>query len=148
MEAERDSPSLKQKLKSSFRLPCFSPQHHHDSSVDLQPRLLRSLSWIRSRTHESPEFRVKDKRRHFIPRLGVGHRRRSVSTDFSYDPLSYALNFDDGSFDDSYVDEIPLRKYNVGRTKVIKACQNNKKATMLTPLPHVYKRTWATERPE
>ncbi|KAK6944408.1 hypothetical protein RJ641_025510 [Dillenia turbinata] len=110
MEEERDFPSLKQKLKSSLRIPCcFPPHHRDDSSVDLWPQLLRSTSWMRSRTHESPEFRDKDKRRHFIPRLGLGHRRRSVSTDFRYDPLSYALNFDDGSFDDSYPDDIPLR---------------------------------------
>ncbi|XP_020081321.1 uncharacterized protein LOC109704972 [Ananas comosus] len=52
--------------------------------------LLRSSStWLRARAQELPDL---------VGRLG--RRRRFASGDFRYDPLSYALNFDEGGFDD------------------------------------------------
>ncbi|PKA50700.1 hypothetical protein AXF42_Ash021229 [Apostasia shenzhenica] len=53
-------------------------------------------SWFRSKANELPEIRGKC--RSFISHIG---RRRHHSADFRYDPLSYALNFDDGASDDS-----------------------------------------------
>ena len=53
---------------------------------------VRSSSvWIRSKAQEIPE--IKDKCRGLISRMRKPQRQ---STDFRYDPLSYALNFDEG----------------------------------------------------
>lgn len=69
------------------------------ASASLSP-LKSPSAWFRSKkttavNNESPESTVKDKRRrnNFISRISR-HRRHS-SADFTYDPLSYALNFDD-----------------------------------------------------
>ncbi|KAL3650672.1 hypothetical protein CASFOL_007075 [Castilleja foliolosa] len=50
-------------------------------------------AWFKSKTNDLPE--IKGRCRNFISRMGR-HRRHS-SADFSYDPLSYSLNFDDVS---------------------------------------------------
>ncbi|KAK9149546.1 hypothetical protein Scep_008303 [Stephania cephalantha] len=66
--------------------------------VNVKPRLIKaSSSWLRSRAHEFPEF--KEKCRNLFCRIGKSrHRHRHHnSADFRYDPLSYALNFDDGA---------------------------------------------------
>ncbi|GAB2300258.1 hypothetical protein Dimus_034293 [Dionaea muscipula] len=116
------SPSLKMRVKNTL-CSCFKNQHHHGgsrgggrggfSSVDdhLTPRLLRSSSqWVKfkSRGQEIPEF--KDKCRNLISRMG--NRRRTGSTDFRYDPLSYALNFDEGDDHHRDVDEFSLRNFS------------------------------------
>ncbi|XP_008790088.2 uncharacterized protein LOC103707399 [Phoenix dactylifera] len=58
--------------------------------------LLRSPStWLRFKTHELPELRGKC--RALVSSHAAGkHHRRHHSSDFTYDPLSYALNFDEG----------------------------------------------------
>ncbi|XVF34491.1 hypothetical protein REPUB_Repub18cG0063200 [Reevesia pubescens] len=127
------SSSIKQKLKSSLRLPCLRHHNHHQQRVSLSPsttppatpgpnpspmanshykqRLSRTLSQM------SPE--IKDKCRNLINRIGnghaPGHRRshshgRRHSADFRYDPSSYALNFDEGC-DDSHLNEYPVRNF-------------------------------------
>ncbi|KAG1342011.1 hypothetical protein COCNU_05G002400 [Cocos nucifera] len=59
--------------------------------------LLRSSStWLRSKAQELPELRGKC--RGFISsHAAAKQHRRHHSSDFRYDPLSYALNFDEGS---------------------------------------------------
>ncbi|KAK9947428.1 hypothetical protein M0R45_003054 [Rubus argutus] len=61
--------------------------------------------------HHHYEFaELKDKCRSFIGRMGR-HGGRRHSSDFKYDPLSYALNFDheDDTIDD---DSFPLRNFS------------------------------------
>ncbi|KAF8389172.1 hypothetical protein HHK36_025865 [Tetracentron sinense] len=69
--------------------------------------MTRSTSmWLRSRAHELPE--IKEKCRNVISRFSKSRRQ---SPDFTYDALSYALNFDEGS-DDSQFDEFPFRNFS------------------------------------
>ncbi|XP_010904921.1 uncharacterized protein [Elaeis guineensis] len=100
--------------------PPLRPKHRHHSSFCLsacfgavgdggapdspsgvgerqEASLLRSpTTWLRLKTHELPELRGKY--RALISSHATGkHHRRHHSSDFSYDPLSYALNFDEGS---------------------------------------------------
>ncbi|KAH7860374.1 hypothetical protein Vadar_012726 [Vaccinium darrowii] len=61
---------------------------------------------------------IRNKCRDLINRISF-HRRRCSTVDFKYDPLSYALNFDDGGFNDDYhyerIDEAaPLRNFTAG----------------------------------
>ncbi|TYG87727.1 hypothetical protein ES288_A13G238800v1 [Gossypium darwinii] len=114
--------SLKQKLKSSFRLPWQRHQNNQRlaASASMTPPSpkaddnnsprLTSSTWLKS-----PEF--KDKYRNLINRIGNGHRHshshslgRRNSAEFRYDPSSYALNFDEGC-DDSQFDEFPFRNF-------------------------------------
>ncbi|XP_057968339.1 uncharacterized protein LOC131157900 [Malania oleifera] len=110
MEDERESSSLKHKLKSSLCLSCCfrsARRETLDSPSDERPRLIRaSSSWLRSRAQDLPE--IRDKCRNIMSRIG---RSRRQSHDFRYDPLSYALNFDEG-FEESYDDEFPLRNFS------------------------------------
>ncbi|KAF8393090.1 hypothetical protein HHK36_021331 [Tetracentron sinense] len=102
MEDERDPPSLKNKLKSSLSC-CFRSGRREVLESEEKPRLIRASStWIRSRANELPE--IKEKCRNLISRMGKSRRN---SADFRYDPLSYALNFDE-----SHVDEFPLRNFS------------------------------------
>ncbi|PPD74108.1 hypothetical protein GOBAR_DD28963 [Gossypium barbadense] len=114
-ENESTSPispaSLKQKLKSSFRLPWQRHQNNQRlaASDNNSPRLTSSTRL------KSPEF--KDKYRNLINRIGNGHRHshshslgRRNSAEFRYDPSSYALNFDEGC-DDCQFDEFPFRNF-------------------------------------
>ncbi|KAK8933444.1 hypothetical protein KSP39_PZI015253 [Platanthera zijinensis] len=55
-------------------------------------------SWLRSKASELPD--IREKCRSLIS--NIGHRRHH-SGDFGYDPISYALNFDEGSTGDSPV---------------------------------------------
>ncbi|KAJ8437123.1 hypothetical protein Cgig2_016866 [Carnegiea gigantea] len=71
---------------------------HHRHNNDSKPILRRSSS-VGLRSDD-----LKHKCRHLISRMG--HQRKSHSTDFRYDPLSYSLNFDQN--DD---DQIPLRNF-------------------------------------
>ncbi|KAJ0984314.1 hypothetical protein J5N97_002670 [Dioscorea zingiberensis] len=83
------SPSLKHKLRSSI---CFSCCFRGDREADDRQAasLIRSSSaWIRSKAPE-----IGDRYRTLVSRIGA-HRHRQ-SGDFRYDPLDYALNFDDG----------------------------------------------------
>ncbi|XP_047324266.1 uncharacterized protein LOC124927827 [Impatiens glandulifera] len=107
-------PSLKTKLKQTFCLSCCFPTTRRQSSEspssssDDRPSLLRAPTfWMKS---DLPE--IKDKCRNLIGRIGGRHRRNSTSADFHYDPLSYALNFDDGSFDGGDYDESPIKSFS------------------------------------
>ncbi|GFP94160.1 hypothetical protein PHJA_001560500 [Phtheirospermum japonicum] len=74
---------------------CFNgathTQHRRRASLDGSHRKLTTSAWFKSKTNDLPE--IKGRCRNFISRMGR-HRRHS-SADFSYDPLSYSLNFDD-----------------------------------------------------
>ena len=115
MEDEQSiSPSFKNKLKQTLCLSCCFHNSRREtlgsssSSSDDRPTLVRAPSvWLKSRVHELPE--IGDKCRHLFHRIGRHHhhRRHSSSSDFRYDPLSYALNFDD-----SHLDEAPLRNFS------------------------------------
>ncbi|KAL9250165.1 hypothetical protein AKJ16_DCAP04891 [Drosera capensis] len=92
---------------------CFPDSSSSSSSSDIdKSRLIRSTStWIRSSS--KPE--IKDRCFHLFAFIGRGcsNRRNQASTaEFRYDPLSYALNFDD----ESRVDELPLRNFASTRT--------------------------------
>ncbi|KAH7671894.1 hypothetical protein IHE45_09G017700 [Dioscorea alata] len=93
------SPSLKHKLRSSI---CFSCCFRADRDSDDRQAtsLMRSSSaWIRSKAPE-----IGDRYRTFVSRMSQNHHRRRHSGDFRYDPLDYALNFDDGGdADDAYL---------------------------------------------
>lgn len=41
----------------------------------------------------------------------MGRHRRHSSAEFSYDPLSYALNFEDNDHDSSEAEEFPMRSF-------------------------------------
>lgn len=89
-------PNLKHKLRSSLCC-CFPSVNEYE-----KPTLPHSTS-TSSSLHELPLF--KDKCRNLLSRFGRGKRR--CSGDFKYDPLSYALNFDEGplEFGDEEGDE-------------------------------------------
>ncbi|XP_060170319.1 uncharacterized protein LOC132601233 [Lycium barbarum] len=87
--------SLKQKLKNTLCFSCCFPHNQHPpppSSSDEKP----SLVWIKPN--------IKDKCRtisNFISNgNGNRYKRHSSSAEFRYDPLSYALNFEDGYGDE------------------------------------------------
>ncbi|KAG6649666.1 hypothetical protein I3843_07G221900 [Carya illinoinensis] len=94
-------PSLRHKLK----MCCFSSSVHDHEPLDVdhdKPRTPRSpYAWLKSTAHDFPEIRYRC--RNLISRIGRT-RRRSHSADFSYDPSSYALNFED----DARLDEFPF----------------------------------------
>ncbi|KAH7524587.1 uncharacterized protein LOC107421138 [Ziziphus jujuba] len=110
------SSSLKDKLfKSSMCLSgCFSTTVHHEVLENEEKiRTPKSSSpsssyssWLKSTAHDLPE--IRDRCRNLISRIGKG-RRHYNSGEFSYDPSSYALNFEDES---RYNDEFPLRDFS------------------------------------
>ncbi|KAL2471874.1 Uncharacterized protein Adt_40010 [Abeliophyllum distichum] len=97
MADEHEMSSLRERRKKSpiSLTRCFQRNHHSfngsASATTSTPTPKKSpSSWIRSKANELPE--IKHKCRNFMSRMGR-HRRHS-SADFSYDPLSYSLNFD------------------------------------------------------
>ncbi|KAL0330575.1 UNVERIFIED_CONTAM: hypothetical protein Sradi_5044200 [Sesamum radiatum] len=114
-EEEHEMTSLRTRRKKSpvgSIACCFSstPHHRRRSSFDAtfssstsiphpSPRISPS-TWIKSMTTDSDI--IKGRCRNFISRM-TRHRRHS-SADFSYDPLSYSLNFHDDapSSDDEF----------------------------------------------
>ncbi|KAJ3673927.1 hypothetical protein LUZ60_005919 [Juncus effusus] len=69
----------------------FSSCFRSSSTDEVEASLVRSPSaWVRSKAHEFPD-ELLGKYRNLLGR----HKRRH-SSDFGYDPLSYARNFDDG----------------------------------------------------
>lgn len=107
MEDDREFSSLKHKIKSTICFSCcFSRREVLVSSP--KQRLFRSSSaWQKSSTRDLPD--IKEKCRNLISR--IGRHRKNNSADFRYDPLSYALNFDEG-FDDAGDVEFPLRNFS------------------------------------
>ncbi|XP_008802015.2 uncharacterized protein LOC103715980 [Phoenix dactylifera] len=107
MEYEPTS-SVKNKLRSSIRFSCCFrgagceiPVAVAAAGEERPLSLIRSSSvWLRSKAQELPE--IKDRCCSLISRRG---RQRRHSSDFGYDPLSYALNFDEGFEDDALADE-------------------------------------------
>ncbi|XAR69636.1 hypothetical protein NMG60_11001313 [Bertholletia excelsa] len=79
----------------------------------------------RSKAQESPDFR--NRCRGFMSRIRGNPRR--YSADLSYDPLSYALNFDDGPSDEAYLDDFisrlplspPQQRSSVPRLKSVRS---------------------------
>ncbi|GMJ15638.1 hypothetical protein HRI_005233000 [Hibiscus trionum] len=135
MSGENEPTSLKQKLKSSLRLPWLRHTSLHQllmacaSSASSTTPIPAPSSSPKENNHDSPRQsrssstclkspELKDKYRNFINRIGNGHLRnhsfgnsRRSSADFRYDPLSYALNFDEGWCDSQY-DEFPYRNFS------------------------------------
>lgn len=97
--------SMKEKIKQFLCFTCcFTTNRRAESSSSTTTKhplfLIRSSSqWIKSRASvDLPE--IKHKCRNLLGRIGnstgkQNHRRRRSSADFSYDPLSYALNFEE-----------------------------------------------------
>nr|XP_043622353.1 uncharacterized protein LOC122593946 [Erigeron canadensis] len=110
--------SLKDKIKQYLCFSCcFTTNNRHESlhfesssssnkynnnNNNNPPMFLISTSsqWIKSRASvDIPE--IKNKCRNMLGRIGnQNHRRRRSSADFSYDPLSYALNFEEDYVED------------------------------------------------
>ncbi|XP_055822032.1 uncharacterized protein LOC129890518 [Solanum dulcamara] len=112
LKNEHDTSSLRTRQKKSSSLSCcFINSHHCSDLFESSPCPTRlSLCWFRNKIkhdHNSPELREKCKS--FIHNMG--RQRRHVSADFSYDPLSYAMNFeDDETFLDDY-QKFPARNF-------------------------------------
>ncbi|KAK1434670.1 hypothetical protein QVD17_00419 [Tagetes erecta] len=108
MDDDTHKPSFKDKIK---RFLCFSccftvdrrETLHSASTSSTSDNTKRPLyliaassQWIKSRaTVDLPE--IKYKCSNVLGRIKNHRRRRRSSTDFRYDPLSYALNFEDDS---------------------------------------------------
>ncbi|KAG9456220.1 hypothetical protein H6P81_000728 [Aristolochia fimbriata] len=111
-ERNRDS-WTKLKLRLMLCLWCCYRGERRQSGItapeaEEKPRLLRSSSaWLRSRAQEIPELR--EKCRSMISRMR--RSRKHSSTDFRYDPLSYALNFDEGE-DETQLDDFRYRNFS------------------------------------
>ncbi|KAK7821284.1 hypothetical protein CFP56_037897 [Quercus suber] len=101
--------SIKHKVKTS--MCCFSPSVHDHQQLKSEdkPRTTSPRSpytWLKSTANELPEIRFRCM--NLISRIGKtrrNHHMRWHSADFSYDPSSYALNFQDDTRVD---DECPL----------------------------------------
>ncbi|KAB2080254.1 hypothetical protein ERO13_A05G056900v2 [Gossypium hirsutum] len=79
---------IKEKMKSS--ISCFGWTPYIEISVAMG-QIEEEVK--KSRTPRTPH--IKEKCKSFISRIGKGGRKQYNSSDFSYDPLSYALNFED-----------------------------------------------------
>lgn len=117
--------SLKNKLKSTLCITgCFRTTNHHRDIPDRpssspvtpsgsprngiktkSPRLTRTLS----KSHEKCRSLINRIGGGVVP--GPGKHIRRHTTDFHYDPSSYALNFDRGDEDDN-VNRFPLRNFS------------------------------------
>lgn len=88
----RNPQSQEQRKRHQHHLICFSSCFRSlTSDAEAETSLVHSSSsWIRSKAQELPD-EVRGKCRNLLSR----HKRRH-SSDFGYDPLSYARNFDDG----------------------------------------------------
>ncbi|XVE53569.1 hypothetical protein DITRI_Ditri03aG0013400 [Diplodiscus trichospermus] len=79
---------VKEKTKSS--ICCFRATPHMEDVAAME-----HLMEVKSRTPRSPH--IKEKCKNLIARIGKGGRKQYNSCDFSYDPMNYALNFEDES---------------------------------------------------
>lgn len=116
MDEEQETLALHaRRKKSSMKISCcFNTSNYHRrggsfdiSSILPSPSRRSPSSWIRSKTQDLPE--IKGKCKNFISRKsGGGKHRRHSSAEFSYDPLSYSLNFEDNVVDDLVdLDQMP-----------------------------------------
>ncbi|XAR50729.1 hypothetical protein NMG60_11005138 [Bertholletia excelsa] len=97
-DEQRTSPSIKDKLRQTLRVSCCFGTNVRVENQDSPPPHYRQVhvrpppsTLLRSRVHDLPGIRDNCRR---LLLIGRCHRRR-CSADFCYDPLSYALNFDD-----------------------------------------------------
>lgn len=98
---------------SSPRRPLDSPSSSSSSSSSFTSDDYGKVStmWIKTRDHDFPE--IKYKCRNVFNRICNHHHRRYSSENFKYDPLSYALNFENGSYDDEpLTDEARFRNFS------------------------------------
>ncbi|KAL2458007.1 hypothetical protein Adt_46117 [Abeliophyllum distichum] len=112
------SPSLKNKLKQSLCFSCCFRRcrhhsHHHPLNSLPPPCFVSddkpTVIWIKTKVpHDQTLSDIKVKCRNMLGFSGTKHKRYS-SAEFRYDPLSYALNFEDGCDDDG--NEVPLRNF-------------------------------------
>ncbi|KAE9602336.1 hypothetical protein Lal_00050240 [Lupinus albus] len=103
MAEERDSitgspHSPKNNVRSTLCFSCCFPHNR------IRPRLVHSSSLQKPRGLITAFPHLKEKCTNFISRIGRHHRRHSA--DFHYDPLSYALNFEDNAADDRSVHDL------------------------------------------
>lgn len=123
MEEEHETSSLRaRRKKSSVSLGCCFNRHHRAESLDASSssssvppspgssRRISPSAWIRSKTNDLPDVKIKGRYRGLMSCMRR-HRRHS-SADFTYDPLSYSLNFEDDDHDSSDVTrEFPMRSF-------------------------------------
>lgn len=108
------SPKEQRLMKPSMCLSsCFSTSSVHHEVLDSDEDRVRTprspYAWLKSTAHELPE--IRDRCRSLISRFGRGGgRRRHHSSDFSYDPSSYALNFEDEYSRDD--ESFPLKDFS------------------------------------
>ncbi|CAN4076899.1 unnamed protein product [Withania somnifera] len=112
MENEHDMSSLRAKYETTSSLSCcFFNSHRRSDLFESSPSPTRfSSCWFRNKTTHDQSFpEIRGKCKSFIHRMD--RQRRHVSADFSYDPLSYAMNFEDDetSFDD--YEDFPARNF-------------------------------------
>ncbi|XP_038701158.1 uncharacterized protein LOC119997979 [Tripterygium wilfordii] len=101
MISECHSPSsLKDKLKSSIYCFRVNPHELLENDEDRQQTTGRTLQ------SGDQELDIRDRLRGLIN--GWKNKRRFNSSDFRYDPTSYALNFED----ESRVDELPSANFS------------------------------------
>ncbi|PIN08647.1 hypothetical protein CDL12_18775 [Handroanthus impetiginosus] len=96
--------SFKDKLKQSLCFSCcFRRRHRLHEHLALQSPPLPS--------GDSQDYSLSEIKEKCRSMLGISgrHKRHSPAAEFRYDPLSYALNFEDG-FD--FDDEAPLRNFS------------------------------------
>ncbi|KAL8497752.1 hypothetical protein ACS0TY_021184 [Phlomoides rotata] len=106
--------SLKHRLKQTLCFSCcFGRRHdhhlplHHSPSSDENPTVI----WVETTGSDNHSLSgIKEKCCTIFGISGPKHKRHSSAVEFRYDPLSYALNFEDG-FD--YDDEAPLKSFAV-----------------------------------
>ncbi|PSS11187.1 hypothetical protein CEY00_Acc15460 [Actinidia chinensis var. chinensis] len=122
MEDERETAYLRQQRRKKMSLSCCFHGHNLDTSAydstasfpsvgKLSP-IMSPSSWFRSKGGDFPETKGKCRRSNIIHKIGGRHARRHHSADFSYDPLSYALNFDEGGrggSEDGHIEEFSSR---------------------------------------
>ncbi|RYR75380.1 hypothetical protein HN51_020877 [Arachis hypogaea] len=101
--------SLKEKLKSS--MCCFMGKVHesldnNNNMLNINTPMSKTPKSSSSSPATSPGSTSRWLRRHNSNNHHHHHHRQSLSADFSYDPSSYALNFEDDS------GELPLRNFS------------------------------------
>ncbi|PKU68838.1 uncharacterized protein LOC110100292 [Dendrobium catenatum] len=84
------SPSPRHKTRPIIRFPCCSRVANSEDPPVVEASVIRSTpSWIRAKAMELPEMKECCRRL-------IGKSSGRQFGDFRYDPISYALNFDDG----------------------------------------------------
>lgn len=113
--------SFKKKLKSTLSIAggCFGATNNHPQSLPEQPSSPTSPNETSTQSPtktKSPRLartlsKSHEKCKNLIHRIGEGKHIRRHTTDFHYDPSSYALNFDRGEEDEN-VNRFPLHNFS------------------------------------